>query len=316
MENLLVTCDIVLPLFLIMVIGYCMKRFNLVKDEVVKGCNKLVFKLFLPMSLVKSIMNADKSNIQGEVPGLMLFIAVAVTATFAVAMWIVPIFIKDRRRAAVMVQAIFRSNYAILGIPLTEQLFPQGDGGVAAMVALITVPVFNTLAVVTLEIFKEGETKINVKRILIGVLKNPLIEACIIGFVLLISGITLPSFLSSTINKLAAVASPLALFTLGASIMLNRIKGNAKELIVTVLCRLIVVPGLLLTVAYLIGYRGPAFASLMIAFGTPVAVSSFPMSVEMGADSELCAQQVALTTTLSCFTIFGMVFLFKALGIF
>ncbi len=316
MENLLVTCDIVLPLFIIMVIGYCMRRFNLVKEDVVKGCNKLVFKLFLPMSLIKSVMNADKSNIKGEVPGLMLYVALATIATFAVAMLIVPRFIKDNRRAAVMVQGIFRSNYAILGIPLTEQLFPQGDGGIAAMIAVIVVPVFNVLAVVTLEIFKDGEKKFDIKRILLGVLKNPLIEACIIGFVILISGITLPSFISSTISKLAAVASPLALFTLGASILLNRFKGNAKELVVTVLCRLIIVPGVLLTVAYFIGYRGPAFASLMIAFGTPLAVSSFPMSVEMGADSELCAQQVALTTTLSSFTIFGMVFLFKTLGLF
>ena len=312
MNNLLVTSNIVFPIFLVMLVGYLARRFGLMSEETTKGCNKLVFRIFLPVSLCRSIMRVDPDkNIS---PALLLFAMLGALAVFAVCMLVVPRFEKENSRRGVMIQGIFRSNYAIFGIPLTEALFPQGDGGVAAMMVVAVIPIFNVLAVITLEIFRGG--KFDLKRIVLGVLKNPLIWGCLIGFIVMKAGIPVPSVINSTVDRLASVASPLALFALGASLKPGKVAGNLKALALSVGGRLVAVPAVMLTAAYLLGWRGVEFATLMIVFASPTAVSSFTMAEQMGGDPDLAAQQVVFTTVLSSVTIFAMIFLFKTWGLF
>ncbi len=312
MNNFLLTCNIVFPIFLVMLIGFLARRFGLMNEETVKGCNKLVFRIFLPVSLCRSIMNVDPNNgISGTLP---LFAMAGALAIFAVCMVLIPRVEPENSRRGVMIQGIFRSNYAIFGIPLTQSLFPQGDGGVAAMMVVAVIPIFNVLAVITLEIFRGG--KFDLKRIILGVLKNPLIWGCLIGFVIMKAGIPVPSVIGKTVDSLASLASPLALFALGASLKPGKIAGNAKALAISVIGRLLAVPAVMLTAAYLLGWRGVEFATLMIVFASPTAVSSFTMAEQMGGDPDLAAQQVVLTTVLSSVTIFAMVFLFKTWGVF
>ncbi|MBR3502832.1 MAG: AEC family transporter [Clostridia bacterium] len=311
MNNLLVTSNIVFPIFLVMLIGFLSRRFGLMNEETVKGCNKLVFRVFLPVSLCRSIMRVDSSfSMSG---GLPLFAALGTLAVFAVCMLVIPRIEPENSRRGVMIQGIFRSNYAIFGIPLAQALYPQGDGGVAAMMVVAVIPVFNILAVVALEIFRGG--KFDLKRIVLGVLKNPLIWGCLIGFVVMKTGLKLPSVINSTVDSLASLASPLALFALGASLKPGKMMGNAKALLVSVGAKLVIVPAAALIIAYAIGWRGPEFATLMIVFGSPTAVSSFTMAEQMGGDGDLAAQQVVLTTVFSAVTIFLMIFLFKTWGI-
>jgi len=312
MQNLIVTINMVMPVFLVMVVGYICRSMKMVSAENVSAMNKLVFKLFLPISLAKSLMTLDPAaDINYSV---MLYCMAGVAATFILSIIIVPRLIKGNRQRGTVIQALFRSNYAILGIPLIESLFPQSDNGVSAMMVMVTVPLFNVLAVITLETFRGGS--FNIKKILLGILKNPLIWGCVIGFAVFKSGVAMPELVMSTVSKLASIASPLALFALGATIDLKKLKGNLKLLIPTVSARLVVIPGILLLIAYLLGYRGPEFAALMIAFGAPCAVSSYTMAEQMGADGDLAAQLVMLTTVLSIFSIFCIVLTCKTINIF
>ncbi|MEG2000606.1 MAG: AEC family transporter, partial [Evtepia sp.] len=88
-----------------------------------------------------------------------------------------------------------------------------------------------------------------------------------------------------------------------------------RNLILCVLGRLIIVPGLCLTGAALLGFRDLAFVTLIGVFGTPVAVSSFTMAQQMESDDELAGSAVIFTSLFSCFTLFLWVFFFKQLGI-
>lgn len=312
MDNLVVTLNVVLPVFLVMVAGYLCKSLKIVADSTVNGMNKLVFQVFLPCSLAKSLMSVDR-NMPMEY-SVLLFCMAGVLATFLAGMLIVPRLVKENPRRGVLIQGMFRSNYAIFGIPLAQALFPQGDGGVAAMMVMATIPLFNVLAVVTLEYFRGG--KCSFGKVLLGIVKNPLIWGCLIGFAVMQLAIDLPQFAILTVEKLAAIASPLALFVLGASIDLKKIGGNLRTLLWGTAARLVFVPAVLLPIAYGLGFRGPEFAALMIAYASPCAVSSYTMAAQMDGDGDLAAQMVMLTTVASAFTIFLMVFLFKSLNIF
>lgn len=312
MENFVLTLNIVLPVFLVMVIGFCCRRSGLVSAEGISALNKLVFKLFLPCSLCKSLMNVKQDSIVN--PGVLIFGFIGVIVVCLLGFLIIPRIEKDNRRRGVMIQGLFRSNYAIFGIPICEALFPQGDGGVAAMMVIATVPLFNALAVISLESFRGG--RVNIKKILIGIAKNPLIWGCVIGYLLMQFRVPVPEFAASTLNKLASIASPLALFALGGSINLQSFRNNMKPLSIVVLGRLVVIPLAALLVAFLAGYRGAEFAVMMIVFGSPCAVSSYTMAAQMDGDAELAAQQVMLTTIFSSLSVFIMIFAFKTFGIF
>lgn len=312
MENFLLTLNIVLPIFLVMAVGFACRRGGLVSAEGISSINKLAFKVFLPCSLCKSLMNVDPNSIVNS--SVLAFAFVGVILVFLLGFLIIPRIEKVNARRGVMIQGLFRSNYAIFGIPVCEALFPQGDGGVAAMMVIATVPLFNALAVVSLESFRGG--LVNLKKILIGIVKNPLIWGCVIGYLLMQFKIPVPEFAVSTLSKLASIASPLALFALGGSINLQTFRHNSRPLSIVVLGRLVVIPLIALLFAFIAGYRGAEFAVMMIVFGSPCAVSSYTMAAQMDGDAELAAQQVMLTTILSSASMFAMIFAFKSLGVF
>lgn len=312
MYYLLLTANIILPIFLLMAIGYIARSTGLVTASNISAMNKLVFRLFLPASLCQSLMKLEPGSMAN--PSVLAFAFFGTLVVFLIAMLIIPHIEKANPRRGVMIQGIFRSNYAIFGVPLAEALFPNGDGGVAAMMVIATVPLFNVLGVITLESFRGG--RVDVRKILLGIAKNPLIWGCLIGFALAQLQVPVPKFAKDTLAKLAVIASPLALFTLGGSINLQSFKHNAHSLAISLSARLLIVPLAMLSIAYMCGFRGPEFATLMIVFGSPCAVSSYTMAAQMDGDEELAAQQVMLSTVLCLVTMFVMIFSFMSLGIF
>ena len=312
MRNFFLTANIVLPVFLVMAAGWFCRRIGMMNDKTTSQLNNLVFRVFLPMSLCKSLMSVEPGAMAS--PKALLVAFCGIVGGFFLGLALVPRMESENPRRGVVIQSFFRSNYAIFGIPVCEALFPNGDGGVAAMMVIATVPVFNALAVVALELYRGG--KMSPKKTLIGIAKNPLILGCAAGILLMLLPFDLPEFAVSTIGKLAAASSPLALFVLGASINLQSIKGNLRSLAFASGVRLVAVPLVMLPIAYALGLRGAEFATLMIVFGSPCAVSSYTMAAQMDGDEELAAQAVMLTTVLSSVTIFAMIFMFKQFGIF
>ena len=312
MTNLVITLNAVLPVFLVMATGYLCRQIGLITEKTAMACNKLVFQVFLPVSLAQSLMNVDSSaSIEGR---LLFYCATGVFAVFLAGMLIVPRFVRENSKRGVLIQALFRSNYAIVGIPIGQALFPQGDGGIVAMMTIASVPVFNALAVVTLEYFRGGKPSWG--KILKGMATNPLILGCLTGYLLMRLNVRLPQIALSTVSKLASVASPLALFVLGATLDLKKVSGNLRLLAGGLLGRLLLAPGLLLAIGAALGFRGPGLAALMIAFASPCAVSSYTMAVQMGGDGDLAGQLVMFSTVLSAVTLSGFIFLFKSLGLF
>ncbi|MBE5808264.1 MAG: AEC family transporter [Clostridiales bacterium] len=311
-ELLLLTVNIVLPLFLMMATGYAFRRAGLVDARLIKGMNKLVFQLFLPLSLMQSLLRVQPDSVAS--PKVLLYGLFGTIAVAAVSAAVVPRFVSENARRGVIIQGLFRSNYAIFGIPLSEAIFPQGDGGVAAMMVMATIPIYNILGVIVLETYRGG--RVDVLKILKGILKNPLLWGCVAGFTLMECRVTLPSSLTSVITKFGQVASPLALFCLGGTIDIKALGRNRRSLTFMSFMRLIGVPAVMLAVAYAMGFRGVEFAVLMIAFGSPCAVSSYTMAAQMDGDAELAGQQVMITTVLSSLSMFLMIYLFKGVGIF
>lgn len=334
LENLLYSINTVMPLLLLMVVGFFCRRIGMFDDTFVKKGNNLVFRVFLPVLLFKNVMQAsgtDASTIR-----VFLFVVCGITALFLMLFIIIPIIEKDNRRRGAMIQAIGRSNYALFGIPLVTLLFPNEDVSVASILVLATVPLFNIYSTIALQVYNlpddlskklEGEEEKQRKKkaaahIIKGILKNPLIIASVSGFVvykLQIPFLCSPdadNFILTTISNLAKVATPLALVLLGGSFDFSKIHGNIKPLTITLLGKLIISPLIFVTLAVILGFRGPALGAILITFASPAAASSYPMAQQMGSDAELTAEHIVFSSTLSVLTVFLFIFVLKSIGAF
>lgn len=295
-----------------MALGYLARSLGAISREDVPKLNKLAFRYFMPIMLFYSIYT---SNIETAVqPKLLLFAAVCVLLEYLIALGFVMLTEKDSSRRGVMIQGMYRSNFVIIGLPLAGALVEGADlSGVVVLIAVI-VPMFNVLAVITLEAF--NGKKPSVKKLLLDIAKNPLILGAAAGIIALLLRIKLPGTIESAAEQIYAVTNPLMLFLLGAFFKFDGIKKYAKELIKVCLGRLVVFPAIFLSVAAAVGIRGVEFAGMIAIFGSATAIASFTMAQQMGGDAELAGDIVVATSALCSFTIFGWSILFKSLGVF
>lgn len=311
MENFILSIEIVLPLFLVMAVGYLCKSLKVITEEFARQVNGLVFRVFLPVLLCKNIYQSSLESLMN--PGVFIFAAIGILAMFFALLFLIPKIEPDRRKCSAIIQALFRSNYAYFGIPLVQAIFPDMDTSVASLLVVIVVPMFNVLAVVDLELFRGG--KADPKQIIIKIATNPLILGSLAGLVILLTGLKIPAILQKPIDDLSKIATPLALFLLGASIDFSKTGAHLKQLSICVLGKLVVCPLIMVTIAALLGMRNVELASVLIIFGAPTAVNSAIMAQQMGSDGDLATEAVVFTTAFSAITVFLFVFCMKTLGV-
>ncbi len=325
MASFLFAVNALLPLVLTVAVGYFLKRIGVIPQSFAPLANKLVFKALLPVMLFLNIYNIDISA--GINPQYIIYSLCAILLCFILALFAVPLVTKEKNRKAPLVQAVFRSNYALIGIPLAAAISPESGAAVASVVVIFSIPIFNILAVVLFSIFSDGE-KPSIKKTLLDILKNPLIIGVALGGVFLLAkellaNIGIGTALSDipaiykALTYLSNAATPLALISLGTQFEFSKIGSFKKELAFGVLARSVAVPAAALLIAYKTGIFKPAEIACFIGlFATPVAVSTVPMAQELGGDTALAGQLVVWTTVISTFTIFILTFIFREIGVF
>lgn len=310
MQSILAAASVVLPLFLMLSLGYGVKRARLVDDGALRQMNNLCFRVFLPILLFYNVYHTDiQSSFDGR---LLLFAAGSVLASFLVTFLVVPHIEPENSRRGVLIQGIFRSNFIIFGLPVTISLYGVENAGVASILISVIVPMYNVLSVFTLEFFRSG--KVQPKQLLRGVMTNPLILGSAAGLLVLFSGIKIPGLLDQTLSELSAIATPFALVILGASFRFETVQGNKKQLALGICGRLLVLPGIFLLLGVLCGFRGVELATLVAMFCSPTAISSFTMAQQMEGDSELAGQLVVFGSAFSLISIFGFIFVLKQIS--
>ena len=309
MQEFLITLDIMLPILLLLSCGWALRKLGLMKDAVTAGMNQLVFKVFLPLLIFNNIRTLDLSTPpEGK---LSVFMAASIVSIFLAAQCIVPRITKDARKSGVIVQAIFRTNFAILGVPLMMSMFGQEGMGAFTLAMPIIIPIFNVLAVIALS---GTGGSVNPKQLLLKIVTNPLIIAVAAGLLFLLLHVPLPKAADSVSTQLGNLTSPISLLVLGASLRWEGVKGNRKELFFTVLIRQLLLPCTMIALAMLLGFRGIDLGVLIILFGAPIAVSSYPMAVAMGGDRDLAAGILVLSTVSSMGTLFLLIYVSKMLA--
>lgn len=334
-EIFLFSFNAVMPILLLALLGYFLRVIKFADDSFFKKANTMVFKLFLPVLLFVNIYEID--SLKSLNFKAVLYCVVAILILFGFGYLIANLVTKKRSHLGVLAQCSFRSNYAIIGIPLALSLGGEEAVAFASVLSAVAVPMFNCLAVIILSHYA-GERRENaLKDTLIKTAKNPLIIGVFMGIAVLAIRSFIPvdemgipvftienniPFFYKTLKNLSSVASPLALVVLGARFDFKAVGSLKKEIIIGTLMRVVMAPVIGLGGAIILSeftglfsFSAVEYPALISLFATPTAVSSAVMVGEIGGDEQLAGQLVVWTSVVSMLTIYVIVFAMKSFAI-
>ena len=312
-----------MPVFLVIVLGWCLKKIGIINDAFAKAGDKYVFKCALPISLFNSISSMD---LYSDFKLSFFLFCAGFTCVMFLGVWALSyVFIKDKRLIGAFAQGSTRSSAALLGVAFAVSIY--GNSGMVPMMIVAAVPLFNVFAVLILifspHVDENGnlieEEKVSgwpvIKKTLIGIATNPIILGIVVGFPFALFKIELPVMITKTLSSVGGTASPVALIVIGASFSTGEAISRLKPALVSSLIKLVILPLAAIPIAAAMGFTGSEMVAILIMVGSPTTVASYIMAKNMHADAALSSNTIVISTLLSSVTITFWIFILKAFNL-
>ncbi len=315
MSNFLFSINVTIPIFLVMVVGYFLRRINILNDNFVTVANKLCFTVTLPLLVYEDLANVDLLEVFDW--KYVIFCAVATSAGFWGSWAIAKLFVKDQSLRGAFTQAAFRSSAAVMGLAFIQNIY-GGDSPMGALMIIGAVPLYNIYSVIVLTFegdYPEGErdTK-KIRQAGFSILKNPIIIGVIAGVVVALFHNPMPELVNSTVGYISRTATPLALLVLGAGFEGRKAIQKIRPTIGASMIKLIVMATIFVPLAAWLGFKGEKMVALLVMLAGPTTPSCYIMAVEMHNDGVLTASVVVVTTLLASVTLTAWIFLLRTIG--
>lgn len=314
MEQLLFSLNATIPVFLVMVLGYILKQLKVLDEPFIKTLNSFNYKVTLPALVFRDIAESDFYSVWDTKYVLYCFF---VTLICISVIWLLAaIFYKNKASLGEFIQASYRSSAAVLGIAFIQNIY--GNSGMAPLMIIGTVPLYNIAAVLILSFTGPGAhglDRASLKASVKGILTNPIIIGILLGMLTSALKLSFPTILSKTINNISGLATPLALIALGAGFEGRKAIKQVKPTAVATLLKLVVFPCLFLPLAVALDFTGPKLVAILVMLGSPTTVSCHIMAKNMGHEGTLTSSAVVATTFLSSITLTFFLFVLRSMGL-
>lgn len=301
MENLIFSLNATIPIFLMMLLGMLFRKLWWMDEVFAAKMNKFVFLVPLPVLLFEQLATVDFSEVWDIKFILFCFVVTAISITIST---LISLLWKDRSVKGEFIQATYRSSAALLGIAFIQNIY--GTAGMAPLMIIGSVPLYNIMAVVVLSVFKPGNNSFDkalVKKTLKGIVTNPIIIGIVAGFVWSALKLPMPSILHKTVSSIGATATPMGLMSMGATFEMKKATSKMKPTLVAVFMKLVGFCAIFLPMAALLGFRNEEMIAILVMLGSATTVSCFVMARNMGHEGTLSSGVIMMTTLLSAFTL-------------
>ena len=300
MENLIFSLNATIPIFLMMLLGMLFRKLGWMDEVFAAKMNKFVFLVPLPVLLFEQLATVDFSEVWDIKFILFCFVVTAISITIST---VISLLWKDRSIKGEFIQATYRSSAALLGIAFIQNIY--GTAGMAPLMIIGSVPLYNIMAVVVLSFLKHGNNSFDkalVKKTLKGIVTNPIIIGIVAGFVWSALKLPMPLILHKTVSSIGATATPMGLMSMGATFEMKKATSKMKPTLVAVFMKLVGFCAIFLPVAALLGFRNEELIAILVMLGSATTVSCFVMARNMGHEGTLSSGVIMMTTLLSAFT--------------
>lgn len=313
MDNLIFCLNATVPIFLLMILGLVFNKIGWIDDVFAKKMNKFVFLVPLPVLVFEDLATVDFAEVWNLKFVLFCFGATLISIVLAAA---VSFWWRDKSIQGEFIQASYRSSAALLGIAFIQNIY--GNAGMAPLMIIGSVPLYNVMAVVVLSFFQPERKKLDRKvwiATLKGIVTNPIIIGIAAGLLWSVLKIPMPIVMEKTISNIGAVATPMGLMAMGATFNISKAFGRAKPAIVAAVMKLVVFAAAFLPPAVWLGFRKEELVAILIMLGSATTVSCFVMAKNMGHEGVLTSSVVMLTTMFSALTVTGWLYILKSFSL-
>lgn len=318
LDNFIFSANAVFPIFLVIAFGYVLSRRGFLTAPALNEMNRLVFTFALPMLLFRNIYQADFRALFD--PVFIIWLICGTAAHFSLLWIFAEMYLRKRQELiGAFVQAGFRANYAIVGLPLVANIMGEYDTGMAALAAAFVVTSFNILSVIVLTAKDGSDSKFDIfllKNVAVSTIRNPSIIGIIIGLAVNLLNIPLPMVVHSGINSMAVLCTPMALIAVGGSIKFSELMDNLRPALMGAAMKIVVMPLLFVTASVLLGFRGEALAVIFAVFANPTAIMSYVMAARMNGHTAISSAIILITTVFSSITLTIGVYILRTLELF
>lgn len=304
-----------MPVFAVMILGYFLKQWNIIDDHFAQVSNKFVYKICLSCMVFQDLADTDiRHHFDLDYIGFCFFATlISILTIWMLTKRLMP----DPHMTGAFVQGSYRSSAAILGIAFIQNIY--GTSGMAPLMIIGSVPLYNIFAVVILTLESHSTTNENVPKTgqiraaCIGVAKNPIIIGIVLGLAASYLNLDFPNMVDKSIHNLAVLASPLALIAIGATFEGRKAFAKLKPTIIASSLKLVVLAAIFLPLAVWLGFRDQKLVAIIIMLASPCTPTSYIMAKNMDGDDVLAASIVVTTTLFSSVTLTAWIFIMRCL---
>ena len=310
MENLIFSLNATVPVFLMMILGLVFKKIGWIDDIFASKMNKFVFMVPLPVLVFEDLATVDFSKVWDVKFVLFCFIVTMISITIS---FLISCLLGDKTIRGEFIQAAYRSSAALLGIAFIQNIY--GNAGMAPLMIIGSVPLYNVMAVIVLSFFHPERKAIDKAvwmKTLKGIVTNPIIIGIVAGLIWSACKIPMPVILNKTVTSIGGMSTPMGLMAMGATFDFRKALGKIKPAVTATIMKLIVFVAIFLPIAVKLGFRQEELIAILVMLGSATTVSSFVMAKNMGHEGVLSSSVVMLTTLFSAFTLTGWLYVLKA----
>lgn len=313
MENFLFSFNATAPVFLLMVLGYVFRLLGWIDDEFATKMNRFVFQIPLPVLVFKDLATVDFSKVWDTRFVGYCFVVTFLSICLAL---LVSMLWKEKSIRGEFVQVSYRSSAAILGVALIQNIY--GNAGMAPLMIIGSVPLYNMMAVIILTILNPEEKKLDknvLKRAIKGIVTNPIIIGIAAGLLWSVLRIPMPAILEKTVSNIGAIATPMGLMAMGASFEFKKAFAKLKPALAATFLKLMGFCMVFLPLAVELGFRREKLIAILVMLGSASTVSCYVMAKNMGHEGTLTSSVVMLTTIFAAFTLTMWLYILRMMGL-
>lgn len=303
----------IVPLFIIIFASAIIGRFKSIDKHWPRVLNSFALNVGLPALIFSSLAKISLSGKFDIIIANSLFLL----GSFAIAYGLGKAFSIKAKTLKTLFICLAFGNIAYIGLPVLTQIYGQKVLPEASLIIgvhlfwLFTIGLgFLDYSMVNRQSFLgklfHKKTKQDVfKHIGFDLIKNPLLISIILGLLVAISNISLPSLLSSTVDILAASVSPVVLVVIGLFMSKSKI-GKLKDwqpVIIFSLVTLFVLPGVFYYFLKIFSSDLYKYLPSIIEIAMPLAITPFALADKYDLDKQFIARAIVMSTTLSIISI-------------
>lgn len=307
--------NMVITMFIVLIVGFILGKVKIIDEVASKGFSKLIVMVAQPALIIGSITSKEYSVDNLKLGLLGVGLSLLMHCVIAVIARLLCMKIKNFDERKITEFALVFGNTGFLGIPLFSVLFPENG----AFVSSFFIVGFNVLLwIIGLGIIARGrdDIKLTAKKIFI----NKGTIASLIGFIIFLipaipacQNFELPVFVSTAINYISGLCTPISMLLAGALIARKSLKSifSSGKIYYLMGLRLVIVPIIFCFIFKIIGFSDFWVIFLTVALGLPSATSTITFAEVFDTSPEYAAQCVGATTLFSIATMPCVVLLAK-----